>query len=151
MKKILLILLFAPLFSSSQSLDTVSVSLTLRSQDWAWAIGEYGEGSDSASRVKVRQIRQAIITANPQTWGATVQINNLPGKVVFSIYRLFCAAPFSVVFSMGNTTAERATIFTNIRAINNAALQFFISLQDSQHLSEFERARNKGKNIILDN
>lgn len=152
MKKIIFaILLFVSVKSYSQSLDTVSVSLTIRSQDWAWAIGQYGEGEDSASKARIRQIRTAIIAANPPTWSTNVQINNLSGHAVFVIYKMFCQADFNTVIQMGSTNAERTTIYTNIRAINNSALQFFISQYDANYNTDFIRVRAKGKNILLDN
>jgi len=134
-----------------QTLDTVSVSLTLRSQDWVWAIGQYGEGNDSLTRAKIRAIRSAIITANPPSWTTNVTINSVPGNIVIGIYKAFCNAPFNVVIAMGSNNTERTTIYTNIRAINNSALQFYISQVDTFHSTEYLRLRSKGKTIILDN
>lgn len=152
MKKIIIfITIILSVKSYSQSLDTVSVSLTLRSQDWAWAIGQYGEGDDSATRVKIRAIRTAIIAANPQTWTTNVTINSLSGKVVFGIYKLFCRASFNTIIQMGTTTAERTTIYTNIKALTNSALQTFITSEDLIYSNEFIRIRTKGKNIVIDN
>ncbi len=135
----------------SQNIDTVSVSLTLRSQDWAWAIGEYGEGSDSLTRKKVRDIRTAIIAANPATWTTNVTINNVPGRIVVAIYRLFSNASFNTVMQMGNNNAERTVIYTNIRAINNQALQYFVLQIDEHYLFDYINSRSKGKTIIMDN
>lgn len=151
MKKILIALLFTSATSYSQTLDTVSVSLTLRSQDWAWAIGEHGEGDDSASRSKIRSIRAQIIAANPATWTTNVTITNLPGAMVYKLYKLYCRAPFNTIIQMGSTNAERTTIYNNIRAINNSALQFFISAHDAGYNTEYLNKRAEGKQIILDN
>ncbi len=150
-KYITIAALFFSITSNAQTLDTVSVSLTLRAQDWAWAIGEYGEGADSASKARVRAIRTAIIAANPATWTTNVTINNVHGKVVLEIYKLFCRASFNSIIQMGSTTAERTTIYNNIRNINNSAVQFFISQTDEYYSNEFIRTRGKGKSIVMDN
>ncbi len=135
----------------SQNIDTVSVSLTIPAQGWAWAIGEYGEGNDSLTRKKVRDIRTSIIAANPVNWATNVQINNVPGKIVLAIYRIFCHAPFNIVIQMGSNNVERTVIYNNIRAINNSALQYFITQIDEYYLSDFINTRSKGKTIIIDN
>lgn len=150
MKYILILLTFISLSAKGQNLDTVSVNLTLRSQDWAWSIGKYGEGNDSLTKSKVRQIRDAIRTANPATWNTNVTINAVPGRVVYEIYKIFCEAPFGEILNFGNTTAERTVIYTNIRAINNSALQYYIGLADGRHNANFQATRNTGKNILID-
>ncbi len=152
MKKLFFaIAIFCSATCYAQRLDTVSVSVTLRSQDWTWAIGKYGQGTDSVSIVRIRTIRAAILAANPQTWTTNVTLNNVPGPVVMMIYNYFIYAPFGEVLQMGNNTAERTTIYTNIRAINNSALQYFIGLSDGGLGSMFLNSRSKGKNILLDN
>lgn len=152
MKKILFIIgLLFTINANSQNLDTVSVSLVLRSQDWAWAIGKYGSGTDSLSRSRIRAIRTAIIAANPQTWTTSVTINNVPGVVVMYVYNSFVNAAFSEVLQMGTTTAERTTIYTNIRAINNSALQYHIGVTDVSFVNSFINNRNAGKSIVMDN
>lgn len=137
--------------ATAQNLDTVSVSVTLRSQDWAWAVGKYGSGTDSLSRARIRSIRTAILAANPQTWTTNVTINNVPGVVVMYLYNSFVYAPFSEVLQMGTTTAERTTIYTNIRAINNPALQYYIGATDGGFSQSFINTRGIGKSILLDN
>lgn len=141
--------MFCALNTNAQLLDTVSVSLTLRSQDWAWATGKYGTGSDSAGRARVRELREAIIAANPQTWTTNVTIT-VSGHVVMYIYNHFMYAPFGEVLQMGNTTAERTTIYTNIRAINNSALQYFIGRTDEGVGNPFFSSRADGKTILID-
>ena len=151
MKKLILsIAILISVNSYSQNLDTVSVSLTLRSQDWAWGVGKYGAGNDSISRARIRAIRTAIIAANPATWTTNVTIT-VPGVVVMYLYNSFVYAPFSEVLQMGNNTAERTTIYTNIRAINNTALQYHIGLTDGSFPAQFINTRNAGKSIVLDN
>lgn len=152
MKRIFLsIAILISVASFGQNLDTVNVSVTLRSQDWAWAVGKYGSGTDSLSRARIRAIRTAIIAANPQTWTTNVTINNVPGVVVMYLYNSFVNAPFSEVLQMGTTTAERTTIYTNIRAINNSALQYHIGVTDVSFVNSFINNRNAGKSIVMDN
>jgi hypothetical protein len=152
MKKIILaLLIIISLNSFGQNLDTVSVSLTLRSQDWAWLIGKYGAGTDSTDRAAIRSIRTQIIAANPQTWNTNVTINNVKGRVIVWSYNAFCSAGFQEVFNMGSTTAERTTIWTNIRAINNSAVQYFIGVVDANFTNAFLENRKRGKEILLDN
>lgn len=149
-----LILIIAVLFSVnsySQNLDTVSVSLTLRAQDWAWAVGKYGDGSDSTSRARIRALRNTIIAANPANWNTNVTVNNVNGRVVLFIYQIFLSASFGEVLNMGNNTAERTTIYTNIRAINNPVLQYYIGLADGNAQQEYLRIRQRSKEILLDN
>ena len=152
MKKIILsIAILVSVNSYSQNLDTVRVSLTLRAQDWAWGVGKYGAGTDSISRVRIRAVRTAMLAANPASWTTNVTINNVPGVVVMYLYNSFVYAPFSEVLQMGNTTAERTTIYTNIRAINNSALQYYIGSTDGSFPAQFINTRNVGKSIVLDN
>lgn len=150
MKKIILLLLISTNIQA-QNLDTVSVSLTLRAQDWAWGIGKYGTGNDSLSRARVRAIRTAIIAANPSTWATNVTINNVPGRVVIFLYNSFMQATFGEMFQMGTTNAERITIYTNIRAINNSVLQYYIGGTDGMFPTMFLNTRNTGKSIVMDN
>lgn len=134
-----------------QNIDTASASLTLKAKHWAWAIGTYGEGQDSATRSKIRAIRVAIVAANPATWETNVTINNLSGKVIVGIYQIFCNASFNIVLQMGANTAERTEIYTNIRAITNSAIQNWITQYDATFANEYIRVRNIGKNIVMDN
>lgn len=152
MKKIFfLVVLFFSIKSNSQNIDTVNVSLTLRAQDWAWAVGKYGHGGDSLNRVRIRALRTAIIAANPPAWTTNVQINNVNGSVVMWIYNSFCSAGFGEVLGMGTNTAERTTIYTNIRAINNSALQYHIGVADASNTGHYIYYRNNGKTILMDN
>lgn len=152
MKKILFIfVLLACTSANSQNLDTVSVSVTLRAQDWAWAVGNNGAGTDSASRARIRAVRAAIIAANPATWATNVTINNVSGHVVMYIYNSFMFAPFGEVLAMGNNTAERTTIYTNIRAITNTAIQYFIGVSDGRGQTKYTNTRVDGKAILMDN
>lgn len=152
MKKIILaIFILISINSYSQNLDTVTVSLTLRSQDWAWLVGKFGAGTDSIERVQVRNIRTQIIAANPQTWTTNVTINNLKGRVIIWMYNAFATAGFQEIVNMGANTAERTTIYTNIRNINNSAVQYFIGVIDGNLSNMFINSRQNGKEILLDN
>jgi hypothetical protein len=152
MKKLLsVIAILISLNSYSQNLDTVSVSVTLRAQDWAWAVGKFGAGTDSVSRARIRALRTAITAANPQTWATNVTINSVNGNVVMWLYNSFLHAGFGEVLAMGNNTAERTTIYTNIRAISNTALQYWIGVSDASLSNAFTNSRNDGKTILIDN
>lgn len=142
----------ASLDAIAQSIDTVTISsLTLRIQDWAWGIGRYGDGTDSASRVRIRQLRDAIRAVSNPTYNTNVTLTNVPGRVVLYIYEAYCNAPFSEVFAMGNNTAERTNIFTTIKSVNNSALQYFIGVIDANGNNLFLNTRNHGRSILLDN
>lgn len=135
-----------------QNLDTVSANLTLRARDWGWSIGKYGHGTDSATQKKVRQIRDAVQLANPQApYNSNVTVNNLSGKVIYEIYKMYVNATFGEYMNMGSTDAERRTIFTNIRAINNSALQYFIGITDGRYGTIYTDAASNGKSILIDN
>lgn len=135
-----------------QKIDTVTVaSLTMRAQDWAWLVGKYGEGADSVSKAKIRAIREQLRAASPPTWAANVAVTNIPGNIVLFMYNAYNNAPFGEVFNMGSTQAERTNIYTQIRAINNSALQYFIGVIDGQSTTQFIRTRELGKYILLDN
>lgn len=153
MKKITttLVSLFATAIIYAQSLDTVSLSVQLRAQDIAWLIGKYGSGSDSLDRVKVRAIRDIVRTANPQNWTTEITLNNVPGRIVLWMYNAFVTAPFGEMMAMGSTNAERITIYTRIRAINNSALQYYIGVIDANLQNNFIQSRQIGKEILIDN
>jgi hypothetical protein len=128
----------------------VNVSLTLRAQDWAWGVGRLGNGADSAARAKVRVLRDAIRAANPATWTTNVTIT-VNGTIVLFLYKEWISCPSGVMLNMGNTQAERATIYTNIRAINNTAIQYFIGSIDANQLNIYTSERAVGKSILIDN
>lgn len=152
MKKLIFILaIFFSLKGQSQNLDTVSVSLTLRAGDWATMLGKYGPGSDSVSRARVRAIRTAIIAANPPNWTTNVTINNVSGHVVMAIYTMYLYTPFGEMMNMGSNNAERTTIYNNIRAINNSALQYHIGVRDGELSGLYLQHRGAGKTILMDN
>jgi hypothetical protein len=152
MKKTITLLtaLFLSVLIYAQNLDTASASITLRAQDWAWLVGKHGAGNDSTERVAIRNIRAAVLLANPQTWTATVTIT-VKGRVVIWMYNAFCSAGFQEIMNMGSTTAERTTIYTTIRNINNSAIQYYIGVIDANFSNQFINNRQSGKSILMDN
>lgn len=134
-----------------QNIDTVSVSLTLPAENWAWAIGKYGQGNDSLSRARIRALRTAMVAANPATWRTDVTINNVPGPIVLWIYQTFVFGSFGEMLAMGTNNAERLTIYNNIRAINNGVLQYHIVTVDATANSQYLNIRKNGKEILIDN
>lgn len=151
MKKIIFLLaVLISLNSFSQRVDTVNVSLTLRAQDWAWAVGRFGPGSDSLTRAKIRVLRDAVRAANPASWTTNVTIT-VNGVVIMGIYREWMDCPSGVMLNMGSNQSERATIYTAIRAINNTAIQYFIGAVDATAGNVFTNERNTGKSILIDN
>jgi hypothetical protein len=153
MKKIITLItgLFLSAIIYAQNLDTVSVSLTLRAQDWAWLVGKHGAGNDSTERVAIRNLRAAVLVANPATWTTNVTINGVKGRIVIWMYNAFCSAGFQEVINMGSTTAERTTIYTTIRNINNSAIQYYIGVIDANFTNQFINNRQSGKSILMDN
>jgi hypothetical protein len=152
MKKTITLLtaIFLSVLIYAQNLDTASASLSLRAQDWAWLVGKHGAGNDSTERVAIRNIRAAVLLANPQTWTATVTIT-VKGRVVIWMYNAFCSAGFQEIMNMGSTTAERTTIYTTIRNINNSAIQYYIGVIDANFSNQFINNRQSGKSILMDN
>jgi hypothetical protein len=152
MKKTITLLtaLFLSVLIYAQNLDTASASITLRAQDWAWLVGKHGAGNDSTERVAIRNIRAAVLLANPQTWTATVTIT-VKGRVVIWMYNAFCSAGFQEIINMGSTTGERTTIYTTIRNINNSAIQYYIGVIDANFSNQFINNRQSGKSILMDN
>jgi hypothetical protein len=53
--------------------------------------------------------------------------------------------------NMGSTTAERTTIYTTIRNINNSAIQYYIGVIDANFSNQFINNRQSGKSILMDN
>ena len=138
-------------FIYAQNLDTVTVNLTLRSQDWAWLVGKLGAGGDSTERTQIRSLRAQMIAANPTTWTENVQVTGIKGRVIIWMYSTYCSAGFQEIINMGSNIAERTTIWTNIRALSNSAIQYYIGVIDGNFSSQFINTRQSGKSILLDN
>jgi hypothetical protein len=149
MKTIIISLLI--LVSISAKAQTVS-SLTLQAQDWAWLIGKNvsSVNSDSTAATEFRKIRDQIRTANPASYTVNVTITNIPEWVVMAFYRTVKMA------YAGEIAARYAAITTAIEAKTQLAAQIasFNLRQtntDPARPGDFERARNLGKTIVMDN
>lgn len=153
MKKLLLSLCFIISINCfSQSLDTVSdQTLILRSQDWAWLVGKFGQGVDSLDRAIIRSIRTQVLLANPATWNTNVTITGLKGRHIIWMYAEYSRSSFNEILNLGSNNAERTTIYTNIRALTNSAIQYNIGLIDTFWTEQYLNNRRGGKEILLDN
>lgn len=153
MKKIIAIFLSALTINAyAQRLDTARVTITLRAYDWGWGIGKYGAGEDSMMKSEVRKIRDSIRLANPQNRGTNVTIRNVSGRVAVALFSLYLSAPTGETGKFfGNTAAERATIYTNIKAISNSAVQYWVGYLEGVYANTPDESFNRGKNYILDN
>ena len=152
MKKIILLVsVFFSVVSYAQNLDTVQVSLTLRAQDWAWVVSKYGSGNDSTDISEIRNIRTQLQAQNPATWTTNATLTSVSGRLIISFYASYASAGFQEIQNMGNTNGERATIWTNIRALSNSAIQYYIGVIDGGHANQFINTRKRGKEILLDN
>ena len=146
MKKLFIILFLIPLFANSQtpSLDTVIVrNLQLQAQDWAWFVGKYASTTDSVSVSTIRKIRVKIQSNIPQSWTTNVTVDSLPGRVVIAMYQELNNSPAS----------EIADRYSSIKAAISAKtnLAYWIGFIDAQGPAEFNRKRNIGKNVLIDN
>lgn len=143
--KTLLLALLIPFVASSQTpnIDTVLVrNLQMQAQDWAWLIGKYGVPSDSINLATFRRIRNKVQESIPPTWTTSVTIDSLPGKVVMAFYE-------------STLRADAGEIVNRFTAIKNAIsskanLAYWIGLVDGRVSAEFDRKRDIGKNILID-
>lgn len=145
MKKILLLIgLLMTIDCFSQSLDTVTVNLTLRAGDWAFIAGSV-RPDDSLEVLTLRRLRDSVRTANPATFNTNVRFNSIPGSIVFKIYVFVKQIPITLYEQVGTN------INTQIKAIPNSTLQSFITAFDNQANSEYLNRRTRGKFILFDN
>lgn len=145
MKYILLIIAFTVSIKSfSQSLDTVSVNLTLRAGDWAF-IASMISSDDSVSIVQLRRLRDTIRLANPATFNTNIRFNGISGNIVFNIYTSIKGLPVTMYEQVGSN------INTQVKAISNTTLQTAITGFDNQAASLYLNRRSKGKYLLLDN
>lgn len=143
MKYILILLIFISLSAKSQRIDTVLVrNLQMQSQDWAWLVGKYEGGGDSTSLKALRRIRTKVQTDNPQTWTVNLTVDSLPGVIVINFYELLMTA----------RAGEIATRYASIKSAisSKANLAYWIGLVDGHIASEYDRRRNTGKYILID-
>lgn len=143
MKKIIFLFLLLPLIPKAQILDTVIVrNLQMQAQDWAWLVGKIGMESDSVSILTVRKIRLKVQQAIPPTWTTNLTVDSLPGRVVIGFYE-------TVMRSDAGEIVNRFTAIKNaISAKTN--LSFWIGFIDGRISAEFDRKRDIGKNILID-
>lgn len=145
MKKILFIILLTPLFSQSQSLDGITVNLTMRSGDWAFLVGQLHPFTDSANFQRIRRLRDTVILANPANYNTNVRFNGIPAALVYKFYTTIKSLPQTLYERVGTN------IDTQIKAIVNTPLQNAISAFDAGALQQYQFTRNLGKNIVMDN
>lgn len=147
MKKIFLFLLVAFTMNlNGQNIDTVLVrNLQLQGQDWAWLIGKNisSINNDSASAKQFRRIRDRIRTANPGAWTTNVTIDSIPGWVAFAFYKTAKSS------NAGEIVSRYTGITTAIEA--KANMTFLITPYNSTLLSDFNKFRDAGKNVVMDN
>lgn len=152
MKKILLsicIILSINAFSQC-SLDGVTASLTLEKRHWLILATKIGIGTDSTSINRMRAFRTQMLAVNPATDGTNVTINNIPGEVIETIYRIYLFdINFNEYFNMGSTDAQRRTIFTNIRALTNPCIVARVAILDAQALNVYANQLSRGNAIIF--
>lgn len=147
MKKILFaILILAGINAGAQNIDTVLVrNLQLQAQDWAWLIGKNVNAinTDSASAKEFRRLRDRIRTANPPAWTTNVTIDSIPGFVAFAFYK-------TVKTSNAGEIVSRYTAITGaLEAKTN--LTWWITPFNAVMVSDFNRPRDLGKYIVMDN
>ncbi len=145
MKKIITIfLVIAALNSNAQDLDTVLVrNLSLQAQDWAFIIGGLNTTGDSATIIHYRRIRNKIQATPALTWTTVISIDSLPGAMVLDFYKT-------------TKTANAGQIVSRYTAITNAIsaktnLSYWIGFFDSAMQSDYQRQRDRGKNLLIDN
>lgn len=146
MKKILSLLSVILIASclKAQVLDTVIVrNLQLQSQDWAWLMGKYGVQTDTFSLKLYRRIRAKIQESIPPSWTTNVTIDSLPGRAVMAFYEMTLRADAGEI-------APRYTAIKNAISAK-ANLAYWIGFVDARISAEFDRKRDIGKNILIDN
>ncbi len=144
MKKLIVIIAAAfSLSASAQNLDTVLVrNLTMQAQDWAWFVGKNASSSDSVSISAIRRIRKKVQQSIPQNWTTNVTVDSLPGSVVVAMYSQVLGA------SAGEISARYTAIKNAIAAKTNLA--YWIGFMDAHGPAEFDRKRNIGRQVLID-
>lgn len=144
-----LIIFFAVAFTisaSAQDLDTVLVrNLQLQAQDWAWLIGKNvtAINNDSASANQFRRIRDRIRTANPASWTSNVTVDSVPGWVALAFYKTAKSA------NAGEIVSRYTAITGAIEGKQN--MTSFITIYNAAMLTDFNRYRDLGKHVTMDN
>lgn len=145
-KKFLLIVsIFSFLFAQSQQqrLDTVLVrNLQMQAQDWAYLVAEYPVTIDSVAIRHYHRIREKIKTTPNITWTTNVTVDSLPGFIVMEFYSIAKSSAAGVI-------VNRYTAITNAVS-GKTNLAYWIGLMDGQLSAEYNRKRDKGKNLLID-
>jgi len=142
MKKIIFsLLILATVSAKSQTVATI----TFQAGDWAWLIGKNinAINTDSTSATEFRKIRDQIRTANPASWTTNVAVTNVPEWVIMAFYR---------TVKTGNA-GEIASRYTAITSAIEAKTQLSsqIATFNSVISADYDRVRNIGKTIVMDN
>lgn len=148
MKKVfsLLSVMFLAAVINAQNIDTVLIrpGLTLTGERWAWIFGQYGDTApDSATAREIRRIRLEIKTANPATWATNVTVDSIKGTFAMAFYRMIKSA------NAGEVAPHYTAVTSAIEAV--PIMSTFIATYNAVLLADFERKRNKGKTIVMDN
>lgn len=138
-------IIISVLILASLSARSQTVSLTLQGQDWAWLIGKNVNAinTDSTSATEFRKIRDQIRTANPQTWTTNVTVTNVPEWVAMAFYRTVKTA------NAGEIATRYSAITSQIEGKPSLSTQ--IGLFNANLSSDYDRVRNIGKSITMDN
>lgn len=131
---------------NGQTIDTVLVrNLQLQAQDWAWLIGKNvtAINNDSASASEFRRLRDRIRSANPAAWTTNVTVDSIPGWVVLAFYKTVKSA------NAGEIVSRYTAITGAIEGKQNMAS--FITIYNGALLTDFNRYRDLGKHVTMDN
>lgn len=129
----------------SQNLDTVYVRhLTFQAQDLAWMIGKNASSinQDSVTVLAFRKIRAAVQAVQNPTWTTNITIDSIPGVIVMKLYQ-------TAKTSNAGEVVNRYTAITNAIAAKTV-LSYWIGRVDEALNQDYLRARELGKNILLD-
>lgn len=146
MKKIILVLSLFAFKAKAQTIDTVLVrNLQMQGQDWAYVVGKNIDhiNTDSASAKEFRRIRDRIRTINPASWTTNVTVDSIPGWVAFAFYKTVKSA------NAGEIVARYSAITAAIESKNN--MTSFLNSYNAILLSDFNRSRDRGKSVVIDN
>lgn len=146
MKKIFsIILILISLNSFSQDLSGISVSLTLKSGDWAFIAGrKLSVTGDSSSVIYLNRLRDTMLLANPANFNVNVRFNSLPAQLVFNLYVDVRSLPATLYDQVGQN------IFNQIKAISSVPLQNAITNYDNAAATLYTDTRKLGKNFLSD-
>lgn len=146
MKKLLTFLtIVLPISVMSQILDTVYVrTLTMPAKDWSWVVGKNASSinGDSLTIVAFRKIRAAAQSVQNPTWDTNITIDSIPGRIVLGFYQTAKTA------NAGEIVSRYTAITTAIAA--KTVLAYWIGRIDEAVSSDYNRAREIGKQILLD-